>query len=148
MGAIVRFGMVGTGGMGTAGHLHVLQNSPNARVVALCDVNPDNLKAAAERYSIDSTYTDYREMLEREQLDAIDVATPNVVHAEISLAAMDRELHVICEKPMAMNRREAREMVASARSHQVKNAVNFSYRNVPAARFIREIIQSGEIGEV
>lgn len=148
MGAIVRFGMVGTGGMGTAGHLRVLQDSPHTQVVALCDVNPNTLKAAAERYSIGSTYTDYREMLEREQLDAIDVATPNVVHAEISLAAIQRRLHVICEKPMAMNRREAREMVASARSHQVKNAVNFSYRNVPAARFIREIIQSGEIGEV
>lgn len=144
----VRLGMIGTGGVGTDGHLAAYQRSPYARVVAACDVNPENLARAVERYEIPTTYTDYREMLAREPLDAVDVSTPNRYHAEISLAAIARKLHVLCEKPLAMNRSEAREMAGAARKAGVITAVNFTYRNVPAARFIREIIQSGEIGDV
>src|SRR5258708_18069723 len=136
MSSVVRVGLIGTGGMGTAGHLQVFDHSATARVVALCDVNPRNLAAAAERYSVEATYADYRELLEREELDAVDIVTPNDVHAEISLAAIRRGVNVLCEKPLALNRFEAREMVLAARSADVKTAVNFSYRNVPASRFI------------
>ncbi len=146
--SIVRLGLIGTGGWGTAGHLAAYHQSPDARVVALCDVNPRNLAAAADRYGITATYTSYEDMLEREALDAVDVSTPNVSHAPISLAAIARGVAVICEKPLAMNRQEAREMARAARAAGVRTAVNFTYRNVPAARFIREIIQSGEIGEI
>jgi predicted dehydrogenase len=148
MSSVVRVGMIGTGGMGTAGHLHVLSQSTVAQVVALCDVNPRNLAAAAERFGVSATYADYRELLEREELDVVDIVTPNNVHAEISIAAIRRGVHVLCEKPLALDRHEAREMMMSARTSDVKTAVNFSYRNVPAARFIREIITSGEIGDV
>jgi predicted dehydrogenase len=140
--------MIGTGGMGTASHLHAFQQSSNAKVVALCDVSRRNLDVASARYGITATYTDYRVLLESEKLDAVDVVTPNNVHAEISLAAMQRGVHVLCEKPLAMNRHEAREMVTVANRTGVKTAVNFTYRNVPAARFIKEIIDSGEIGDV
>src|SRR5438045_3728030 len=110
MSSVVRVGMIGIGGMGTAGHMSVFERSGAARVVALCDVNPVSVAAAAEKFGISSTYTDYRSMLEQEQLDMVDVATPNVVHAEISIAAAKRGVHVLCEKPLAMNRHEAREM--------------------------------------
>jgi predicted dehydrogenase len=140
--------MVGTGGMGTAGHLHVFGQSSVARVVALCDVNPRNLAAAADRFGVEATYTDYRELLEREELDAVDIVTPNNVHAEISIAAIRKGINVLCEKPLALNRHEAREMLSMARQANVKTAVNFSYRNVAASRFIKEIIASGEIGDV
>ena len=146
--SIVRLGMIGTGGWGTGGHLAAYQQSPYASVVAACDVNPQNLTRAVERYQIPATYADYREMLARETLDAVDVSTPNVSHAEISLAAISHKINVICEKPLGMNRHEAREMAMAARKAGVRTAVNFTYRNVPAARFIREIIQSGEIGEI
>lgn len=144
----VKIGMIGTGGMGTNGHLAAYQQSAYARVVAAADINPANLAQAAERFAIPATYSTYQEMLEREALDAVDVSTPNNLHYEASLAAIERGLHVICEKPMAMNREEARRMVTAAREAGVKTAVNFTYRNVPAARFIREIIASGEIGEI
>lgn len=144
----LRVGMIGTGGMGTAGHLHALRQIPNCQIVAACDVNAHNLALAAERYSIPRTYTDFSELLAREELDVVDVATPNVSHAEISIAALKRGVPVICEKPMAMSRFEAREMLSVARERGLHTAINFSYRYVPAARFIREIIQSGEIGEV
>lgn len=147
-GSPVRVGMIGTGGMGMAGHLQVLSQIPHCRIVAACDVNPHNLAIATERYGIPHGYTDYRELLAKEELDVVDVATPNVSHAEISLAALRLGRPVICEKPLAMNRFESREMVSAARSAGVAKAVNFSYRYVPSARFIREIIQSGEIGEV
>jgi predicted dehydrogenase len=140
--------MIGTGGWGANGHLAAYHQSPRTRIVALCDVNPRNLTLAAERFGVTATYGDYRELLEREDLDAVDVSTPNNVHAEISLAALRRRLNVLCEKPLALNRIEAREMAAAARKAEVKTAVNFTYRNVPAARFIRDIIQSGEIGDV
>jgi len=144
----VRLAMIGAGVWGVAGHLRAYQQSPYVRVVAACDVNPQNLRAAAERFGIPRTYDDYRELLEREPLDAVDVTTPNVSHAEISLAAMRRGVNILCEKPIGMNRGEAREMAGAARKYGIRTAVNFTYRNVPAARFVREIIASGEIGEV
>ncbi len=146
--AVVRLGMIGTGGMGTDGHLAAYRQSPHVEIVAACDVNPENLARAAQRFSIPATYTDYREMLVREALDAVDVVTPNDSHAQISLDALGRHINVLCEKPLALNRQQAREMLAVARKSGLVTAVNFSYRNVPAARFIREIIRSGEIGEV
>lgn len=146
--ATVRLGMIGTGGMGIDGHLAAYRQNPRVEVVAACDVNPENLARAARLFSIPATYADYREMLEREILDAVDVVTPNDSHAEISLDALAHRVHVLCEKPLALNRQQAREMLAVARKTGLTAAVNFSYRNVPAARFIREIIQSGEIGEV
>jgi predicted dehydrogenase len=145
---IVRIAVVGTGGWGTYGHLAAYHESPCAEVVALCDVNPTNLSTAAAKYGVTSTYADYRELFAQESIDAVDVSTPNVAHAEISLAAIERGLHVLCEKPLAMNRREARAMASAARQAGVKTAVNFTYRHVPAAAFVREIIQSGEIGEI
>jgi predicted dehydrogenase len=140
--------MIGTGGWGTAGHLAAYHDSPYAEVVALCDVNPANLAAAATKYGVSATYADYRELFARESIDAVDVSTPNVSHAEISLAAISRRLNVLCEKPLAMSRFETREMASAARTAGVKTAVNFTYRHVPAAAFVREIIQSGEIGEI
>jgi predicted dehydrogenase len=144
----VRLGMIGTGGMGTDGHLSAYRHSPHVDIVAACDVNPQNLARAAERFAIPKTYADYRDMLAQEALDAVDIVTPNDSHAEISLDALARKLHVLCEKPLALNRQQAREMAAAARKTGLIAAVNFSYRNVPAARYIREIISSGEIGEV
>ncbi|HLZ09939.1 MAG TPA: Gfo/Idh/MocA family oxidoreductase [Chloroflexota bacterium] len=147
-GQIVRIAVVGTGGMGTDAHVAAYHESPYARVVALCDVNPENLTAAATKYSVAATYADYHDLFARESIDAVDVSTPNVSHAEISLAAIRCGYHVLCEKPLAMNRHEAREMAGAARTAGVQTAVNFTYRHVPAAKFIREIILSGEIGEI
>jgi len=146
--AVVRLAMIGTGGWGTHGHLVAYQQSPYVKVVAAADINPQNLRAAAERFAIPATYSDYREMLAREELDAVDISTPNNTHCEVSLEAISHGINVICEKPLAMNRHEARRMASAARETGVRTAVNFTYRNVPAARFIKETIDSGEIGEI
>jgi predicted dehydrogenase len=140
--------MIGTGGMGTAAHLTAYHDSPFSMIAALCDVSPSNLAAASARFGVSATFTDYREMLAQTTLDLVDVSTPNNVHAEISIAALKKGIPVICEKPLAMNRHESREMLSVARRENLPTAVNFSYRYVPAARHIREIIQSGEIGEI
>lgn len=144
----VRLGMIGTGGMGIDGHLAAYRKSPHVAVVAACDIDPEHLARAAEQYAIPATYADYHDMLDREVLDAVDVVTPNNSHAAISLDAMSRKIHVLCEKPLGLNRQQAREMEAVARKTELIAAVNFSYRNVPAARFIKEIIKSGEIGDI
>ena len=144
----VRLAMIRTGGWGTNGHLVAYKKSPYVQVVAAADINPQNLAAAAAQHAIPATYADYREMLEREVLDAVDISTPNNTHYAASLDAIARGVNVICEKPLGMNREETRRMAAAAREAGVKTAVNFTYRNVPAARFVKEIIESGEIGEV
>lgn len=147
-GPIVRLGMIGTGGWGTNGHLTAYEKSALVQVVAACDVNPENLARAQARYHIPRIYTSIEQMLENETLDAVDITTPNFSHASLTLAAIARGLHVICEKPLAMNHAEAQRLAVKAREAGVKTAVNFTYRNVPAARFVRDIIQSGEIGEL
>jgi predicted dehydrogenase len=144
----VRLGVIGTGSWGTNGHLTAYQQSPYVQVVAACDVSPANLARAAERFQIPATFDDYQALLSLDGLDAVDVSTPNVTHAEVSLAAIERGLAVLCEKPLGMNRRETRIMAAAARAAGRHTAVNFTYRNVPAARFIQEIVQAGEIGEI
>ncbi|HEX5414357.1 MAG TPA: Gfo/Idh/MocA family oxidoreductase [Chloroflexota bacterium] len=145
---MVRLAMIGTGGWGTHGHLAAYKKSPYAQLVAAADISPQNLSAAATQYGIPATYADYREMLEREALDAVDISTPNNTHCAASLDVIAHGINVICEKPLGMNRHEARRMAAAAREAGVKTAVNFTYRNVPAARFVKEIIDSGELGEI
>lgn len=145
---VVRLAMIGTGGWGTNGHLAAYKKSAYAQLVAAADINPQNLAAAASKYAIPSTYADYRDLLEREKLDVVDISTPNNTHFQVSLDAIAHGVNIICEKPLGMSRHETRQMAAAAREAGVKTAVNFTYRNVPAARFVKEIIDSGEIGEV
>jgi predicted dehydrogenase len=108
----IRIGVIGLGIGG--GHADHFKKLADCEVTALADLNPDRLKTVGERLGITARYAEAGDMLEREPLDAVVIATPNKFHAPLTLAALKRGLHVFCEKPMAMSVAEATAMKAAA----------------------------------
>jgi predicted dehydrogenase len=144
----VGIGMIGTGSWANAGHLNFYSKNPKARLVAVCDIIAERATAAAKQFGAEFASTSYEEVIARDDVEAIDIATPNVLHAPIALAALKAGKHVICEKPMAMNYREAVAMTQAAQQVGVKTAINFVYRCHPAAQFARHLVQEGNIGRI
>ncbi len=142
----VRVAIIGSGQIALANHLPGFALCSEAAVVALCDSNPQVLERAARDTSITATYTDYQDVLARDDVDAVVIATPNVVHAPIARDAIAAGKHVLCEKPLAMNLDEALAMFRSAEAAGVRHMTAFTYRFVPAMRYIAHLVQSGAIG--
>ena len=144
----VRVGVVGTGGFANQAHMPGYHAHPKAKIVGVCDIILDRAEAAAERFGATIVTEDYKELVARDDIDAIDVATPNDVHIPIALAAIKAGKHVMCEKPLAMSFAEAQELIEAAKVTGAKTGVNFSYRGHPASRYAKDLITSGEIGKV
>ena len=134
-------------GMGR-GHVKGFQSHPRAEVVAVCDKDEARLQAVADTLSVPSTYTDARAMLKDEKLDVVSVATPNKFHKPLTIAAFKAGCHVLCEKPMAMNAREAREMLAAAKKTKRRLMINFSYRFTEQAWALKQQVDRGVLGDV
>jgi predicted dehydrogenase len=143
----IRVGIIGTGGM-AGGHVNNFRKEPDVRLVACCDVRPDVAKAFAARHSIPAVYADYKKMLDKEQLDAITVVTSDKAHCPVSVAALKRGLHVLCEKPMATSLAEAKEMYRTAKAAKKMNMIQFSYRPIVALERARELIAQGTLGKI
>jgi predicted dehydrogenase len=146
-GMSIGIAMIGCGGIALANHLpgFALCND-HARVVALCDSNPDVLARAARETGIDTTFTDYRQALAHDGVDAVVIATPNVVHAPIALAAFEAGKQVLCEKPLALDYAESLKMLRAAERANVRHMTAFTYRFVPAMRYIAHLVSQGAIG--
>lgn len=122
----LKVGVIGLG-MGR-NHIDRYKAHPSVDVVAIADTDRSKLDAIGNSHSIPGRYSDALEMLGKEELDIVSVASPNKCHREHSIAALRHGCHVLCEKPMAMNAQEAKEMLAVARSRQKRLMINFSYR--------------------
>jgi predicted dehydrogenase len=142
----LRFGVIGAGNFAEVCHIPGLQSHPEASVVALCRRNRESGLMIAQKLSVESVYTDYRELLERSDIDAVTIVTPNVNHAEIAIAAFKSGKHVFCEKPLAMNAQQASEMVAAAQKSGGINQVAFIFRYLHCIRQMRRLINEGVIG--
>ncbi|HID11802.1 MAG TPA: Gfo/Idh/MocA family oxidoreductase, partial [Candidatus Latescibacteria bacterium] len=133
-------------GMGR-GHVEAYQAHPKAEVVAICDIDEGRLGQVGDRYGIARRYTDYWEMLEKEELDIVSVATPNSLHMPITVAALQAGCHVLCEKPLALNAQEAEKMVEKAEEVGRRLMVNFSYRFDPVSLALKDQVNNGVLGE-
>jgi predicted dehydrogenase len=142
----IRVGVVGLG----MGRFHVkgYQADPRAEVVAACDTNAERLKAVGAECGIGALYTDLGRMLREAKLDAVSLATPNALHAPMTIAAARAGLHVLCEKPMAMTVREAEAMRAAARRARRNLMINFSYRFTDMSQALKRQVEAGVIGEI
>ena len=110
----VRVGIVGTSWWADAFHLPTLKSHPQAELAAICGRQRERAEEMARKYEVARVFTDYREMIEAGDLDALVVSTPDDSHHAITMAALDAGLHVLCEKPLALNAAHAREMYAKA----------------------------------
>ena len=135
--------------MGRA-HLNQYRTIEGATIAAICDVDEKRLAAAAKEYDLpDSTlFTDSDAMFASGLLDVVSIATPNFLHHPLTLAALDAGLHVLCEKPLALNARQAQEMVSKAKRKRRKLGLHFNHRMTPAARALAAYCHAGDLGRM
>lgn len=142
----VRYGIVGVGGMGS-GHAKALQSIEEAGLAAVCDIVPEVAQAVGTQFGVPYC-TDYHELIDRADVDAVMVATPHYFHPEISIYAMEQGKPVISEKPISVTVSAADAMVAAAERTGVPFGVMFQTRTEPIWRAAREIVESGRLGEI
>jgi myo-inositol 2-dehydrogenase/D-chiro-inositol 1-dehydrogenase/scyllo-inositol 2-dehydrogenase (NAD+) len=138
-------------GAGRAGMIHgrnFVSRVPQAKMVAVSDTVEENARAAAGELGLDTWYTDYRQALENRDVDAVIVVTPTKFHHDIVIEAAGAGKHILCEKPMAMNREECQGMIDAAGKNKVKLQIGFMRRFDANFRRAKEIIDSGVIGSV
>jgi predicted dehydrogenase len=144
----VKIGVVGAGAIAIYGHIPSFQAAPGAQVAAICDTNLERAQAAAAKFGIPNAYSDYREMIAKEQLDAISVGVPNALHAPVALHGLGAGLHVLCEKPMATSVADGEAMVAAAKQAGKVLAINMSNRPRPEVLFMRAMVADGQLGKI
>jgi predicted dehydrogenase len=141
-----RAGVVGTGAWSEQEHLPGLASRADVELVALCGRNPARLAALADRFGIPGRHADWRAMLATERLDILTIVTPNVLHHPIALAALEAGAHVVCEKPLAMNAWQARELAALAEARRLQTLTFFTHRALAAAAQVKRLVEAGFLG--
>lgn len=152
---VVNVGLVGYKFMGTAHSNAYRQVGPfmapdaEVRLRALCGRDEAGVRAAADRFGWETIETDWRTLVERDDIDLIDICTPSgPSHTEIALAAAKAGKHIFCEKPLAASLADARAMLEAVQQAGVKHMVNFNYRRAPAVALAKQMIDAGELGEI
>lgn len=147
----LRVGIVGAGRWSKSAHIPGFMRSPHSDIVAICDMNEDLAKDAAQKFGIESVYTDYEKMLQRDDIDVIDVCTRGGVgdknnHEPLAFAAIEAGKHCLCEKPVAHDYRNTWKAHELATSKGLKTKVGLTFRYAPAMQYMRELIAEGFIG--
>jgi predicted dehydrogenase len=142
----LRVGIIGAGGIAGA-HAEGYRKAERADIVAACDVNEASLKKFGERFGVKALYPTWTEMLAREKLDAVSVCTPNALHKQPTLDALDAGCHVSVEKPMAMNVAECRAMIEASKKARKHLVVAFQHRFDGRAQVLRRAFDDGFLGK-
>lgn len=152
--AAIRIGMIGYQFMGRV-HTHAYRDVPyyfgqevHPVLQAISGRSQEPLEKAAGQMGWSSTETDWRRLIEREDIDLIDIVTPNNTHAEMAIAAAEAGKHVICEKPLAMTVPEAERMVEAAKKNNVVHMICHNYRFAPAVQYAKKLISEGRLGKI
>lgn len=143
----VRIGFIGTGGIANF-QATQLKKFGDVEIVAACDVQAEPLRRFAQAFEVQHTFDDFRKLVKLPDLDAVSVCTPNYLHKEPTVAALRAGKHVLVEKPMAMNAREAQVMVDVSREARRRLAVGFQYRFSSTAQLLAQAVQRGEFGRI
>lgn len=146
----LRIGIVGCGFIANRKHLPMLALQENVEVVAFCDIVKDRAEASAQEFGAPGAkvYVDYRDLVARDDVDAVHVCTPNSSHSEISIAALQSGKHVMCEKPMAKTSAEAKAMLDAAQAAGKKLTIAYQNRFRSDSQFIKSLCDRGELGEI
>jgi predicted dehydrogenase len=143
----VRIGVIGVGQIGKH-HLRQYREVPEAEIVAVADIREDEARRVAQEFGVPDVYTDYRELLQRDDIQSVDVCLHNRLHAPVTIAALEAGKNVYCEKPLAWVYHEARQMYDTARrlGRMLHMQLNTLYE--PEARAARRLIDEGYLGEI
>jgi len=143
-----RIAVLGAGWWAAENHIPVLKSRPDVEVVGICRLGREELLKAQEHFGIPFGTEDYKELLALENLEGIVVSTPHGFHYEHAAAALEKGLHVLCEKPMALHASEARKLAALAQSHHLHFVIPYGWNYTEYATKAKDLIQQGEIGEI
>lgn len=150
----LNIGMIGYGFMGRA-HSNAYRKVNNFFDLAyrpvlktVCARNADNAKAFADKWGYESVETDWRKLIDRKDIDVIDICAPNNAHAEIAIAAAQKGKMILCEKPLAMNSAEGQKMVEAVEKAKTPNMVWYNYRRIPAVTLAKNLIDDGKLGRI
>jgi len=150
----LRVGMIGYKFMGKA-HSNAYRSLPmffpkalKPEMKAICGRNASAVQEAAEQLGWNESVTDWRELIQRDDIDLIDINAPSDAHKEIAIAAAKAGKHIFCEKPLALTLADAREMLQAAEDAGVRHMVGFNYRFSPAVRLAKKLIDSGRLGQI
>jgi len=150
----LNIGLIGCGFMGRAhsngyrkvGNFFDLEYHPVLK--AACARNAPSIEAFARKWGYESTETDWRRLLDRSDIDAVDICVPNNLHKEIAIAAAQAGKMILCEKPLAMNAAEGEEMCRAVEAAGVPNIVWYNYRRVPAVTLAKRLVDEGRLGKI
>lgn len=147
-------GMVGYKFMGKA-HSHAYKelpmafpNTPKPVMKAICGRDKNGVEQAAQQFGWESSVTDWRELVARDDIDIIDINAPSDAHKEIAIAAARAGKHLFCEKPLALTLADSREMLQAAENAGVKHMVGFNYRFAPAVQLAKKLVAEGRLGKI
>jgi predicted dehydrogenase len=145
----MRVGLIGCGNVGVNAHIPAVQANEGMTIVTAADPTPERLQAAAAAAGLEPNdlHADWRDLLAREEVDAVIVATPQRFRPEIVIAAATAGKHVLAEKPLALTPADAQAMIDAVRAHGVTLATVHNYHFMPVYRDIKEVLDSGEIGQ-
>lgn len=143
----LRYGFIGAGGI-AGEHMNHLALRDDVELVAMADPNAQAMARHAQKFGIPRAFADWREMLAQVPLDAVSVCTPNKLHAECTIGALEAGCDVLCEKPLAANAREAHTMVAAAERLGRKLVIGFQYRFNARTQFLRQAADGGQFGHI
>lgn len=143
----LKVGVIGCGSIAKFRHLPEYMANKKVEIVAVCDIVVERAEKMAEEYFA-RAFTDYREVLKLEAIDAISVCLPNYLHAPVSIDALNAGKHVICEKPMATSKEEAEAMIEAAKINDKKLMIAHNQRFVASHQKAKEIIESGKLGKI
>ena len=151
----LRIGLIGGGFMGRThsnAYKRMMDFFPELEhrpiLQAVCSRRADKVKAFAEQWGYNAAETDWKALIARNDIDAIDICAPNNMHAEIAIAAANAGKMILCEKPMARNLAEAQQMIDAVEKAGVRNTVWYNYRRIPAVTLAQQIISSGKLGRI
>ncbi len=150
----LRVGLIGYGFMGRThsnaysqvNHFFDVPYQPQLKVI--CGLEKNVAEAFAQRWGYESVETDWHRVIERDDIDLVDICVPNNVHAEIAMAAAKAGKAIFCEKPLALDTAQAEKMVAAVEEAKVPNMVSYNYRRVPAVTLAKKLLDEGRLGRI
>ena len=147
---VIRVGSVGLGAIWSGVHAPGIERSPDLQLTAVCDIDEQKLKEAGDKYGIDEAhrFTNYQDLVNCPDVDAVDNCTPNDVHFEVAMAAIEAGKPFTIEKPITLTSEDADVLAKAVQEKGIKHMVCFSYRFKAAARYARDLIAKGKIGRV
>ncbi|MBO3763460.1 MAG: Gfo/Idh/MocA family oxidoreductase, partial [Candidatus Brockarchaeota archaeon] len=138
----VRIALVGAGSIGRI-HARNVKVTKDAELVAICDIKEERAKSLGEETKVSKIYTSYEEMIDKEQPDGIVVAVPNYLHSSVTVYALSKGTNVLCEKPMAINSKEAEKMVEAYRKYKKVLMLGMTQRFTSEAQVLKRLIEQG-----